>query len=206
MRKPIIILVSLLLLATYSGLAQNERPSQETLSDLSTRVMAEIRNFQDFVSLIAEGSAPERVKKNAIDKTLELFASNATIQEKGKYSGRERTWEVDQYMWAIYSRGERAPVLINFEMIDELNADELEPVPQPDGSTIYRGTLVFKQFYCRLKQVEELVEVTSSEPNVNCAYDDITEKEVTVEIKRSTSVKGQFWVTLFTKVRVLRVY
>jgi hypothetical protein len=77
---------------------------------------------------------------------------------------------------------------------------------QPDGSVIYRGTMVFRQKYCRLKPIEERVEMTEKDPNINCAYSDTTEKEVTVEIKRRTSIKGEFWITQFTSIKVLRVY
>jgi len=185
---------------------QDQKASQETLTDLTNRVMAEILNFQDFVSLIAEGSSPESIREKGIDNCIKLFAPNARIQEKNKFSGREKNWKVDQYMWAIYSRGERAPVLIDFEVIDELNVDDLEEIPQADGSIVYRGTMSFRQFYCKLKPVDQREEITSSNPNVNCSYSDTTDKEVTVEIKRSMTEKGQFWITLFTDIKVLRVF
>ncbi len=184
----------------------NRSASQEVLSDLTSRIMSELRNFQDYVSLIAEGTAPEDIRKKGIEKCKLLFAPEATIEERNKYSDRRRYWEVDQYLWALFTRGERSPVLVDFEVIDKLNVDELDPIPQPDGSVIYRGTMIFKQYYCKLKPVESRQEITASNPNVNCAYDDITEKEVTVEIKRQTSVKGEFWITQFTQIKVLRVY
>lgn len=66
--------------------------------------------------------------------------------------------------------------------------------------------MIFRQYYCRLKEGSQFREPTRESPNINCAYSDYTDKKVTFELTVRESVVGKFWVTKVSSIEVLRVF
>lgn len=197
------ILITILSSATS---LQGQPASPEELSDLTERIMVEIQSFMDYVSVIGAAEESLDVRKRGIELCLELFTEDAVIEEQSKYSSYKKEWRIDKYLKTLLYRGENIPVLINFEVVDELLPEELKKVKNTDGSITYRGEMVFKQYYCKLKEVAQRKEPTMEEPDINCSYSDRTNKKVKIEIFRQVDHRGEYWVTKIVSIRVLRVY
>jgi hypothetical protein len=175
------------------------------ISDLTNRVMNQIENLQEYISIIA---MEEDIKLLGAAKkyALNIFTDDALIEEGSKFKSNKNEFDPLEYLDKINARREKAPRIINFETIDELLPNNLEKIENQDGSVTYRGKMSFKQYYCILKPIEERVEVNNRNENVNCQYSDNTDKEVTVEIRKEMSIKGELWVTKISKIEVIRVY
>lgn len=187
------------------GMKAQDGASDPIITDLTNRVMNQIENLQEYISIIA---IEEDIKLLGAAKkfALNIFTDDATIEEGSKFSSKKNKFKPLEYLDKINARREKAPRIINFETLDELLPDDLEKVINPDGSITYKGKMSFKQYYCILKPIEERVEVNNRNDNVNCTYSDKTDKTVHVEIRKEMSIKGELWVTRISKIEVIRVY
>ncbi|MEY3050218.1 MAG: hypothetical protein RLY31_3 [Bacteroidota bacterium] len=194
-----------LLSATPPAAAQTEL-SVEELQDYAARARNLITVFLENIPEIASGLKPKDFREAAARTTLKLFAANAYIQEKNKFSERTKTWKPEDYLNELTKRSEKAPVLIDFEIIDDLTPDKMTMKKNKDGSVSYFGKMVFRQYYCILKEPGAFQEPTETNPDLNCQYSDTTEKEVNFELTLQESITGKFWVTKIASIDVLRVF
>lgn len=183
-----------------------QEPTPEVLADLTDRVMIEIENFMSYVSIIGAAEEPMDVRKDGITFCLKLFSPGAIIEEQSKHSSYKKEWRPEDYLKALLYRGERTPVIVKFKVIDDLLPEELEKIENEDGTVTYKGEMIFRQYYCKLKEVAQRSEPTAQDPNVNCTYSDTTDKKVSIQITRMADSRGQVWVTLISSIRVLRVF
>lgn len=197
-RAPLLSLLLLLLsLATMAA----QRPTAEVLQDLTDRAMIRIGNIQGALTTIAGAKEPLDVRRRLIKSTRKLFSEDATVEEKNR-SGRSRKHPVEGYLTTLLYRGNKKPVIMDFMMMSALNPEGLTEVVQADGSVVYRGKVRFEQHYCRTSGVFLRTE-TLEEPE--CEYEDVTLKEVTLEISRSRTGKGVFWVIQIAEIKVISV-
>lgn len=199
-------LVFFFLAAAPSPASAQQTLSKEELKDYTARAKNQIKVFLDNVPEIAAGSKSQQFREAAARTTLKIFSSNALIQEKNKFSEKTTKWKPADYLKALTKRAEQAPILIDFEVIDDLSPEKMKTVKNPDGSISYVGKMVFRQYYCELKDVGKFKEPTQSDPDVNCRYADTTDKEVTFELTVQESISGKFWVTKIAAIEVLRVF
>lgn len=190
----------LLPLLLFPGLLMAQ-PNAKTLEDLSQRAMIQISSIQGYLTSIA-ASENSQVSRDRIRKAcLKLFAPGAEVEEKGR-SGVGRIRPVERYLDVLMSRGNRNPVIMEFRMLSALSPNDLRKVLRPDGSTAYTGKVRFDQHYCRTNGTTQSIE-TVSQPI--CTYEDWTEKEVEVSLRRQQSAKGVFWLIEVTSISVINV-
>ncbi len=199
-----IIIWAVLIIATSPLKAQ--QGTSEEKADLTTRIMVEIQNFMDYITIIGAAEESLEVRKRGIELCLKLFSSDAVIEEQSKNSSYKKPWTPEAYLQSMLYRGERSPVMVSFEVYDELLPEELEMIEHEDGSITYRGEMIFRQYYCKLKDIARRKEPTAGAPEVNCEYSDYTDKKVAVVIKRDEDTRGKFWITRISEIRVLRVF
>lgn len=200
------LLLFLFFLASLNrGIGQGE-PSPQELTDLTERVSTQIDIFLEYVTIIAAAEVPLDVRKRGIKLCIRNFAEDAIIEEQTKNSSYKRVWTPLAYLNSLLKRGESAPRIINFKVLDDLLPEELKKIKKSDGSVSYKGTMVVRQYYCTIDQEARYQEPTSKNPYINCKYNDTTDKEIGVEFTREESSKGANWITLISYVRVLRVY
>ena len=194
----------MLLLASLSSL-HAQKPSQEVLSDLTKRAMDQILMFQDYVSILGAGEEPLEIRERMVPTCVKLFTTDAIIEEQSKGSSYKREWSPERYFRALLVRGERTPIVIDFQVEEEVNADELEEVANPDGTFTYRGTMVFRQYYCKID--EDAAPANAEDFSVKCSYEDTTDKEVTIELERiRNDGLGWHWATRIAGIKVIRVF
>jgi hypothetical protein len=198
--------LAIFLVASSAPAFAQQTLSKEELKDYTARAKNQIKVFLDNVPEIAAGSKSQQYREAAARTTLKIFSSNAVIQEKNKFSKKTTKWKPADYLKTLTNRSEQAPVLIDFEVIDDLSPEKMKTVKNPDGSVSYIGKMVFRQYYCKLKEDGKLREPTQSDPDINCQYSDTTDKEVTFELRVQESVTGKFWVTKIAAIEVLRIF
>jgi hypothetical protein len=181
------------------------KPSQSELKDLTQHAINQVKIFQNNTSTIALAENSMATRKAAIRTTLRNFSEEATIEEQGKYSSRKTKRTAKDYLETLLLRGRKSPIVIDFDIVQELDIEGLVEIDNGDGTVSYKGKIVFNQFYCKLKRPEILTEPTKKNPNINCYYHDNTTKEVGVEILRLKGRGGHIWITLITYISVLKV-
>ena len=136
---------------------------------------------------------------------IKLFTQNALIEEQNKATKTKKSYPPGTYLNLLKIRSEKAPIIIDFQITDPLDYSDFEKIDLPDNTVLYRANIKIKQYYCVLKPVNERVEVGANNRSLNCQYNDVTEKMITVEIKKQKSSKGDLWIVLLTGVNVVRV-
>ena len=198
-------IILLLFFCNHEIIFGQQRPSQNELEDLTQRAMNQVRIFQNNTSAIALAENSMTTRRAAIRTALRNFSKNATIEEQGKHSSRKNRRSAKEYLETLLNRGSKGPIVIDFDIVNKLDVNGLEEVDNGDGTVSYKGKIVFSQFYCKLKDPDQLTEPTSANPNINCSYHDDTTKEVGVEILRIKGRGGAIWITLITYIHVLKV-
>ena len=153
-------------------------------NDFAIRAQNQIRVFLDNIPIIAGSIQPESVIDVCIENVLEVFSDKAIIEEQNKFSKKRRERSPAEYLSVLKTRKESAPILINFEIIDEVAPEKLKEKINPDGSITYIGKMVFRQYYCKLNEDFYKEEnMKSSSNSSDCSYSDTTDKKVTFEVK-----------------------
>lgn len=205
MNKYFLLCIYLLILLIPNTLFCQQELSKEGLVDYSNRAMNQIRVFLENIPIIASGEKSASVREAATVAALSIFSSNAIIEEQNKYSSKKSQKSPSEYFAVLKKRSEKAPILIDFEVLDDLSPNKLKKKNNGDGTISYIGSMKFKQYYCKLKERGDLTEPTSEEPNINCKYSDVTYKKVKFEITRRVDKLGKFWITQVTSIEVERV-
>ena len=180
--------------------------SKEELSDYTARAKNQIKVFLENVPVIASGSQSAAIRDAGVRTTLKIFSSKAYIEEMSKFSTNKKQYKPKKYLETLVTRSEKAPILINFEIIDDLTPDKMKKKTNKDGSIYYTGKMVFRQYYCKLRDSDELKEPVQGEPDFNCKYTDTTDKKVKFELSVMESKLGKYWVTKVSSIEVLRVF
>ncbi len=190
---------------SYTNIFGQKKLSDGELEDLTQRAMNQILIFQNNASAIALAENAMATRRAAIRTTLKSFSKDAKVEEQSKNSSRKKRHLIKSYLETLLKRGRKAPIVIDFDIVNELNVKDLKEVDNGDGTVSYKGKVVFKQFYCKLKDQHLRKEPTKANPNLNCYYHDETTKEVGVEILRIKGRGGAIWITLITYIHVLKV-
>ena len=148
--KKVVFLFSIFIICNCIVVNGQGRPSQIELEDLTQRAMNQLKIFQNNTRALAKNDIAPRNKERAIRTTLKAFSREATIQEQGKNSSRPKLYTAEKYLKAISERGEKSPIVVDFDILTKLDVDGLEEIQNADGTTTFRGKMVFKQYYCCL--------------------------------------------------------
>ena len=202
----VLFLVFTIWISGVSRLSAQAELNQNELSDYTSRAKKQIEVFLTNVPIIAEGYEDISVRKAGIRQTLKIFAKSAFIQEQNKFTTKKKSWKPDDYLNALLERSGRAPIIISFDIIDDLTPDKMKKKTNKDGSISYSGKMKFRQYYCRMKEGVPLKEPTKEEPNINCAYSDTTDKAVRFELSVRESITGRYWVTKVCSIETLNVF
>lgn len=200
-RLVIFVLLYTIPISTYS-----QSLSKEELADYTSRAKRMIQIFLDNLPYIADSKNPMKSRQEGVNVTLKIFSAKAYIQEQNKFSGRKTTWKPSDYFNTILKRSESAPILIDFKIIDDLAPEKMIAKKNADGSISYYGKMVFRQYYCKLKEDNRYKEPTKRDPDINCTYSDTTDKQVNFELTVRENITGKYWVTLINSIEVLRVF
>jgi len=173
-------------------------------SDFAIRAQNQIRVFLENIPVIAAGNKSEYVINACIENTLKIFSTKAFIEEQNKYTKNRKKRSPREYLYALKKRQEKSPIIINFEVIDDISPDKLKRKVNADGSISYTGKMFFKQYYCVLDKDFYKEKNLRPDDSCDCAYEDVTDKKVTFEIILTEDQNGQFWVTKITSIEVMR--
>lgn len=184
---------------SYTTLAQNNL-SAKVLADLSIDARTRVLAFFDCIEQLGLNELDAGLKQELINQITLSFTLNGTVEERSKYRSYGVTRKIREYLNLVRYRGERKLVIINYEIIDNLSANELVPHKNSDGTVSYKGYIIVRQFYCRMKEGDKLLDTLD-----NCAYQDVTDKKVYVEIRQLDSNLGRSWVALIERIVVLSV-
>jgi hypothetical protein len=98
-----------------SNLIFSQKDSQKAvLNDLTSRIMNQIDNLQEYITLIAKEEDLALIKA-AKNYALHIFTADAKIQEGSKFHNRKTEYNPGEYLDKINSRREVAPRIIEFE-------------------------------------------------------------------------------------------
>jgi hypothetical protein len=197
-----LIVVILLIALNLNGQTLN----QSELKDLTKRALERIKLFQDYSEAIASGRNSVTTRKKAIELGIKLFIKNGSIEERGKGQKNDVNYSPRKYLETLFQRGMNNPTIVDFDLVEELKPENLTVNTNTDGTVTYSGSILFKQYYCKLKPVSERVEPTANNPETNCSYHDTTLKRAYFEIVLVDSAKGKLWITLISRIDVIKVY
>jgi hypothetical protein len=180
--------------------------AQPTLTEAEKKELARKANqvvitFFDCVKRLGAADLKATTRQKMIESVLDSFTADGTVEERGVQSKTGRIRPARVYLNAIKARGDKVPVLISFDVVDNLTPNELVPRTNPDGTVTYRGSVTVRQFYCQLK--------ASTQPSDNfendCTYSDVTIKKAIVEITKTPNKLGLNWDIFIKAIVVLSV-
>lgn len=182
-----------------SAQAQLTEAEQVAICKKATYV---VRNFFEVVTRLGANDVKKSTKEKMIKTTVEkCFVESGTVDERNAAGKHSITRPVEKYLRTIANRGESTPVLVSFEIIDNLTPNKLKKKVAADGSVFYEGKARVRQYYCKLKAVHELSEDISE----NCAYSDTTIKEVKFSIRKGKTDANVSWEILIEQITVKSV-
>jgi len=198
MKTLIILLVPFFMLGHIS--AQNKL-SQKQYTDLAKQAERQVIVFFENVEQLGKNELKPETKQKAINSVVKIFTPNGTVEEKSKISKSGKTRRAREYLEAIKMRGTKRKTLISYDIVDNITPNELIPYVNADSSITYKGTLIVRQYYCRLKVEDKLTDKLSD----NCEYSDTTDKKIYIEIRVLKNTLGMSFAVLIDKIVVLSV-
>ena len=215
MRLLAVVLISVIyVLSTYGQVLETtesgsktdcltaDKPPQEQLGDLTKKAETQIRIFFETIKELGMNEKSPEMKQRYINNTIKTFTNDGIVEERSKLAKEGVTRPVQEYLSRIKARGENNRLLINYEITDPLLPREIT-CTEVNGQVFLSGKMTIRQYYCRMKYNAKPSD--DFDFNTHCDYWDITDKEITVEMKLMKSVYGVNWVTLIKSVVVLFV-
>lgn len=175
--------------------------SEAQFKDFANQAKRQVLVFFDNVAELGANTVPESIREKAISNVTKVFTVNGTVEERSKGAKSGISRPVREYLNVIAQRGQKAPILVSYDFVDPLTYQEFKPVTESDGSIVYRGEMIVKQYYCKLKPKDQLSDKLDS----NCSYEDTTTKKVTVEVRLLKSQTGKSYAVLISNIVVLSV-
>lgn len=195
------VLLLVIILSSVEVFAQSKL-SKEALRDFSNQAERQVRLFFDNVEQLGASELKPETKQKAINSVVKTFTPKGTVEERSKLSKKGKTRNIRDYLEAIKVRGENTKVLISYDITDKLTPDELTTKVNPDNSITYMGEITIRQFYCRLKEKNELTDNLTE----NCAYSDTTYKKIYIEFRiLKDDQRNVSFAVLIDKIVVLSV-
>jgi hypothetical protein len=200
MQSRLMILIILFIVTTVKGQSQHQLTSKD-FEDFATQARKQVLLFFDSVGDLGASKDPPNIKEKAISNVVKIFSVNGKVEERSKGATSGTVRPVREYLNAIASRGQKSPILVSYDFVDPLTYQEFTPVKNADGSTSYKGEMIVRQFYCKLKPKDQLTDKLES----NCIYDDTTLKRITIEVRKLTSELGRSYAVLIANISVMSV-
>ncbi len=197
-----ILVCGLLLFASFPPLLAQPTLTEAEKVAICKKASQVVRGFFDVVERLAANDIKDKTKKILIKTVVEdYFLPEGTVEEKASSSKKGLTRSIRNYLNVIAGRGQKSPILVNYEVVDNLTPNKLKPKTNQDGSISYEGKLRVRQFYCKLKPSDQL----SDDLTGNCAYSDTTIKEATIAIRRGKSNHDAVWEVFILNITVISV-
>ncbi len=173
------------------------------LADLAKQAERQVINFFDNVEQLGLNILKPDTQQKAINSVVKTFTPNGTVEERSKASKIGKTRKVREYLETIRMRGAIRKHLISYDIVDNITPNELIPYINADSSITYKGTLIVRQYYCRLILDDKITDNLSK----NCEYSDTTTKKVHIEIRilKENLRRNMSWAVLIDKIVVLSV-
>ena len=176
--------------------------TKSQFEDFANQARRQVLVFFDSVAeLGANTDQDERIKEKAKSNVVSVFTQNGSVEERSKGAKTGTKRPIREYLQIIANRGQKAPLLISYDFVDPLTYQEFKPSTDSDGNTIYRGEMIVRQYYCKLKPKDQLSDKLDS----NCLYEDTTMKKITVEVRLLSSQTGKHFAVLISSISVLSV-
>lgn len=166
----------------YQSGAQQELPDE--LKDYFKKsVLNKVKRLEHYITLIANKSMDENLRKSSISQAVELFEDeNRIVQISSLANGKETIIDrpVRTYFDRLYAiRAEK--VVITFYKVTQLTDVRLGP-----DNKYYATAYIFQDTKIYYKESNEVPD-----------YTDVTEKAIDITIKPDTTIVGDKMVVLY---------
>lgn len=187
MKNFLIIVSSLLVLNSFSAIAQSETISPARKQAIDSLALEKVKDLSKYISIIGSKETQFSEANRVMDRAEELFAPGSEMGVSSINSNEIAYYKVRRYFERLmalnYDR-------VNITWYDIQYISDLER--QPDGR--YVGVVTIYQRF----------EGTSLETGMN--YKDTTKKDITIYVeKKQTQIAGrtiEFWDVMLGDVRV----
>jgi hypothetical protein len=183
------LIVSFTIILPQSMYCQNTL-SNADLELFKTQAHQKVRSFEHCIRQIMNDV---NSRQAFIERALNLFKPNATIEVAGKKSGN-RTIPIVSYLNSTvpkYAQNNKI-VVINFIAV---KIGEWSSKTNNKGKVYYEAPITFSQRFCWRKKSADF-DVS------NFDYCDLTVKESTVTIEEKVGIKGNYWQLLLGNIEV----
>ncbi len=177
-----IITLFLMFSVVYQSGAQQEL-SDELKDYFKKSVLNKVKRLEHYITLIANKSMDENLRKSSISQAVELFEDeNRIVQISSLANGKETIIDrpVRTYFDRLYAiRAEK--VVITFYKVTQLTDVRLGP-----DNKYYATAYIFQDTKIYYKEANEVPD-----------YTDVTEKAIDITIKPDTTIVGDKMVVLY---------
>jgi len=171
--------------------------------DLSLRILAEIRNVEDFFSLIsAKDHASDELRWKAMEICRKIFTEDASIVLSLPDSSAKKikTFEILENQ---YKSGGSTPIITDMEVIDPLFVSELRPELSKHGNKIFFGDIGLVVNVC-FPRVEDKLNIDNSSNNeFNCEKIQEFRTYIKIVAHKTYTGKGEFFAIRFDTISII---
>jgi len=183
----------------------NGQQAADSDQDLSDRIKEEIRNVQDFFSLIcAKEHASDELRWLAVDACGEVFTKEASISLSLLESSAKhfRTINIlqDQYI-----SGGATPIITDVEVIDPLLVSELRESVSTGGEKESFGDIEVVLDVCFIQAFNSSENPPSQHDRFKCGNKKKLRAQIRVVVHKTYSVKGEFLITKFHHISLIEM-
>jgi len=176
--------ISLFLVFSFVHQASAQQELSEELKDYFKKsVLNKVKRLEHYITLIANKSMDENLRKSSISQAVELFEDeNRIVQISSLANGKETIIDrpVRTYFDRLYAiRAEK--VVITFYKVTQLTDVRLGP-----DNKYYATAYIFQDTKIYYKEANEVPD-----------YTDVTEKAIDITIKPDTTLVGDKMVVLY---------
>lgn len=181
--RRICILSTLLLLSIVQPSSAQDGLSDELKEYFKKSVLNKVKRLEHYITLIANKSMDDNLRKSSISQAVELFEDeNRIVQISSLVNGKETIIDrpVRTYFDRLYAiKAEK--VVITFYKVTQLTDVRLGP-----DNKYYATAYIFQDTKIYYKEANEVPD-----------YTDVTEKAIDITIKPDTTIVGDKTVVLY---------
>lgn len=175
--------ICFLLVCSFANESNAQELSEELKDYFKKSVLNKVKRLEHYITLIANKSMDENLRKSSISQAVELFEDeNRIVQISSLVNGKETIIDrpVRTYFDRLYAiRAEK--VVITFYKVTQLTDVRLGP-----DNKYYATAYIFQDTKIYYKEANEVPD-----------YTDVTEKAIDITIKPDTTVVGDKMVVLY---------
>ncbi len=194
MKKYLLLLFVLSLVCSTEANSQS-RLSPEEIADFNRDAVAKINTLTNYISKIGDKKYGD-VRDRFVDLAVDLFRSNALIEVSSKNRNSTNSYGVREYLNRMKQLNYKVVIV---EYVAEASYfSKFTEVKNADGSIKYIATATIGQRFCGKRNVNNELDKN------DCHYEDYTEKNIEIELKRIKDYHGVHWVVLLGDITVTK--